>query len=78
MWITGLIGFLVVDSMRGHPGNGAAFECERATDSKKVLKGQGHSIGTVCVQSMVTHTDAQAGGNPKERNRNGEITPGEH
>jgi hypothetical protein len=60
------IGFLVVDAMRGHPENRAAFEGQRAADRKQVLQGQRHLVRAVGMQPVVAHADAQPRGEPQQ------------
>ena len=50
----------MMDAMRGHPENRAAFEGQRAADREQVFERQGHLVGPVRVQPVVAHADAQA------------------
>src|SRR5579864_8161736 len=67
--IAGQVGILVMNSMRGDPGNGSAFQGQRAADGEKILEAHRHLVGPVGVQAMVAHADSQAGGHPVEDNR---------
>ena len=41
MRIAGLIGFLMMDAMRGDPENGSAFERQRAADGEEIFQPAG-------------------------------------
>ena len=44
VWVAGLVGLLVVQSMHRYPEYRPAFECQRSTNSKEILQSQGHLI----------------------------------
>src|SRR5262245_27395573 len=54
-----LIGFLMVDAMRGDPEDRPAFERERAADGEEVLDGLWRSITAMCQQPVIRHADAK-------------------
>src|SRR5947209_20274463 len=48
-----LVGFLMVNTMRGHPEDGSALQCEGAADSKAIFQPQRHLVGPVCVETVI-------------------------
>ena len=73
--IAGAIGALMVDAVGSDPGDGSAFERERATESEEVFQKPRHFIGAMGVEAMVSETDAEADGNPIEHEGEGEGAP---
>ena len=73
-----MIGFLMMDTMRGDPGDGTAFECQTAADRKKVFQQPGRLVGPVSVEPMIAQADAKAGRHPVQKHRNPEISPTEN
>jgi hypothetical protein len=67
MRVTGPIGVLVMQPMRGNPEDGPAFKGERTADSQEILHPPGSFVATMGEQAMVTHSDAQAPGNPPQQ-----------
>src|SRR5579863_8238201 len=78
MGIAGLVRILMMDAMRRHPKNGAAFERECTAESQEILERPGELVRTVRVQPMVAHADAQPDADPVQQNRYEKRVPAEH
>jgi hypothetical protein len=78
MRITRLIGVLMVYPMRRHPEDRSAFQRQRAAHGEKILQYQGQLVGSVRVQPVVAHADAETRAHPIQENRHRERMPVEH
>jgi len=76
--VAGLVGFLMMDAVNGHPEDGAAFEAERSAEGEEVFQPHRAFVAPMRMQPVVAHADSQTGGNPIDENRNEEPTPAEH
>ena len=61
------VGELVMDAVCGHPGDGTAFESQRAANGEEILDALGDFVAAMRQQAMIAHADAEAQGNPVER-----------
>src|SRR5574341_29689 len=68
----------VMDAMRYHPVDGAAFKRKRAAHAQKIFDQLWCLVSAMRQQSVITHADAQAGGDPPEHERNYQSLPTEH
>jgi len=76
--VSGLIGSLMVDSVRGHPEEGAAFKSQSAANREEVLERQRYSVRAVGVQAVIPHAYAESNRHPIQKNRDDEGAPTEH
>ena len=67
MRIAFLIGKLMVNAVRGHPENRAAFESERRENGQDIFQPFGNFVSAMREQAVIAHADAQAGGDPPEK-----------
>ena len=65
MWVAGLVGFLMVNAVRGNPENRPAFQRQGSANREAILEPSRNSIGTMSMQAMITHADAKSGGHPE-------------
>src|ERR1700682_3853194 len=68
----------VMDAVGYNPVDWAAFKCERAAESQKVLHQLWRLVATVSHESVKTHSHAQARGNPPEQDADQRRPPIEH
>src|ERR1700674_755003 len=68
---------LMMNPVRGHPENRAAFERHRGTNGHDVLKPEGGLISAVCQQAVVAHSNSQACRQPPHGHGHEECLPGE-
>jgi len=73
-----MIGFLMMDTMRGDPGDRTAFEGQTAADREKVFEQPRGPVRSVGVQPMIAQADTKAGRHPIQKDRDQEIPPTEH
>ena len=66
--IARLVGFLMMDPVRGDPENGSAFEASARRKRRRNIPSSRHLIGPVRMQPVVAHADPQAGGNQYRNN----------
>jgi hypothetical protein len=69
------VGVLMMDAMGGDPGDGTAFESERAAHRQKVFHPNRSLVAAMGKQAMVAHADAQAPGDAIEDDRYGKRFP---
>src|SRR5690349_6582502 len=77
VWIAFLVRILMMDAMRGHPGDGTALECQSSADGQKIFHPLGGLVPAVREQAMVAHADAQASRDPPKNDGQSEGLPGE-
>jgi len=75
--IAGVIGEAMMNAVRGDPEDGAAFESERGENGQKIFDPLGSAIAAMGEQTMIADADAQAGGDPPEKNGDKKCSPGE-
>jgi hypothetical protein len=78
MWIAGLVGFLMVNAVRGNPENRPAFQSQGSANRKEILQPSRNFIGSMGMQAMITHTDAQTSGHPEQKSSDCKTAPVEH
>jgi hypothetical protein len=78
MWIAGLVGFLMVNAVRGNPEDRPAFQRQGAANREEILQPSRNLIGPMGVQAMITHTDAQTSGHPELKSGDRKTAPVEH
>src|SRR5258707_5026453 len=76
--ITRNICMSVMDAMGYDPVDGPAFKCERAAEGQKVLDQLWRLVATMSQESVKTHSDPQACGNPPEQDTDQQRPPTEH
>ena len=67
---------LVMNAVRGHPENRAAFERQSSAESKEILHPFRRLVTAMSQQAMVAHPDAETAGNPPQHNRGEKCLPG--
>ncbi len=77
MRVTFLISVLVMEAMGCDPENGTTFKCESGADSEGIFHPFGSFVTPVREEPMVAHTDAEADGNPPQKNSDGKGRPTE-
>lgn len=78
VWITFLVGILMVHPVSGHPGDGSAFEGQRAADCQEMLDALGCLVAPVSEQTVVTDADAQTSSDPPKYDCQHKRLPAEH
>ena len=68
MWISIVIGELVMDAVGGYPENGPTFQSQRGADSQAVLDRFRALVPAMGKEPVITHTNAQATRDPPEEN----------
>src|SRR5271165_5982487 len=77
MGVAIFVRVLVMNAMRGYPGDGAAFKSERAASGEKILHPFRSFVAAMREQAVVAHADSQAAGNPPHDDANDQRFPGE-
>src|SRR5580698_7435652 len=77
MRIAIFIGVLMMDAVRGNPGDGPAFEGERAAHCQEVLNKFRCHVSAMGQQAVISHADAEAPSDPPQHDRNDESLPSE-
>ena len=77
VWVALFVGVLVVHAMDSDEEDRAAFQGERATDGEEVLHPLVGLVAAMGQEAVVSHSDAEASGDPPKEDRNEERFPGE-
>src|SRR5580700_3366117 len=77
MGIALFVRVLMVHAVGGDPGNGAAFDGQRATGSQDVFDEFRSLVAAMREQAVIANADAQAAGNPPHDDGENEGLPGE-
>src|SRR4029077_12432794 len=77
MRVAFLVRMLVVNSMCGHPENGAAFESKSRAHGKEIFEPAGRLVSAMSEQAVVADANSQARGDPPQYGCHGERFPGE-
>src|SRR5260370_28160940 len=75
--VTFLVRELVMLTMDGHPQQRAAFQSRHAADGEEVLKPLGCRVGALGEQPVITDAEADAPGDPVQKDRYEQPPPGE-
>jgi len=78
MWITFFVRVLVMHAMYRDEENWAALQSERATYGENVLHPFRRLIPSMHEESMVSHPNPDAAGDPPQKHRDQECFPGEY
>ena len=76
MRIAFFVGMLVMDAVRGYPEDRAALERERGANGQKIFDPFRNFIAAMREQAVIAHADAEAAGNPPEKNGDEQRLPG--
>lgn len=76
VWITFFVRVLMVDPMRAYPRDRSAFERQRAAGRQEILHPLWRLIAPMREQAVVAHADAEAPGDPPQKNSQGQTLPG--
>src|SRR6516225_2190178 len=77
MRIALLVRVLVMNAMRGNPGNRTALQGKGAAGREDVLDPLGGLIPPVSEKTVIAHANAEASRNPPHKNGKDECFPGE-
>src|SRR5262245_3631879 len=78
MRVTFHVSILVVDAVRRDPEKRSAFQRQCGADRQKIFNPLVRLESAVREQSVITHADAQAAGNPPQQEGYEECLPGKH
>ena len=77
MGIAILVRELMMNTVRGHPEDRPALECQRGTYRKQVLHPLRRLIAAMGEQAVIAHADAQAARDPPQKHCDEKCLPGE-
>jgi len=77
MRVAFLVRVLMMNTMRGYPGNGAAFDGQRAAGGEEVFDQLWRFVAAVREQTMVAHADAEAASDPPHDDGENNCLPGD-
>ena len=77
MRIAFFVRMLMMDAVRGHPENRAAFQRERGANGQKIFDPLRSLVAAMRQQPVIAHADSQAAGNPVQKQRDEKSLPGE-
>ena len=72
------VSILVMDAMRRHPEKRAAFQRQRGADGDEIFKPFIGLESAVREQPVISNANAQAAGNPPQKQRDEKSFPGKH
>ena len=72
-----LVRILMMHAVRGDPGNGAAFDGQRAAGGQDVFDEFRCFVAAMRKQAVIAHADAEAAGNPPHDDGEDQGLPGE-
>src|ERR1700733_3825335 len=78
MRVSLVVAKLVMNTVRGHPEDGSAFQGERAADGQEILQPLGRAVAAMREQPMVAHADAHVDAEYPEPDEAEESLPGKH
>src|SRR5690242_18003630 len=77
MWVTGLVGVLVMEAMGRDPKERAALQCERAADGQGAFEPPRCLVSAMGEQAVVAHAYAPPARDPEQRQCDPERLPSE-
>src|SRR5260370_1243362 len=69
---------LVMDAMGGDPEDGTALQRQGTANRQEVFESSGEFVGSVGMQAMVSHADAQSVSDPVKEQRGSQRLPAKH
>src|SRR5450631_1618705 len=71
------IAVLMVDAVRGYPGDWSAFKGQSAAHGEKIFDHPGHLISAVYQQTVIAHADSTIDGKHIQHDCNNQVCPTE-